>query len=32
VPVSWSPQPGFLHQFNPLDSLGIDGPESRCKF
>jgi ABC transporter substrate binding protein (PQQ-dependent alcohol dehydrogenase system) len=32
VPVSWSPQPGFLHQFNPLDSLGIDQPESKCHF
>jgi ABC transporter substrate binding protein (PQQ-dependent alcohol dehydrogenase system) len=28
--VSVSPQPGFLHQFNPLDTLGIDQPESKC--
>jgi ABC transporter substrate binding protein (PQQ-dependent alcohol dehydrogenase system) len=32
VPVSWSPQPGFLHQFNPLDSLGVDQPETKCRF
>lgn len=29
--VSVSPQPGFLHQFNELDTLGIDRPESKCK-
>lgn len=28
--VSVSPQPGFLHQFSELDTLGIDQPESRC--
>jgi ABC transporter substrate binding protein (PQQ-dependent alcohol dehydrogenase system) len=28
--VSVSPQPGFLHQFNPLDTIGIDRPESKC--
>ncbi len=30
--VSVSPQPGFLHQFNELDTLGIDQPESKCRF
>jgi ABC transporter substrate binding protein (PQQ-dependent alcohol dehydrogenase system) len=29
--VSVSPQEGFLHQTNPLDSLGFDKPESACK-
>ena len=29
--VSVSPQPGFLHQFTELDTLGFDRPESRCK-
>jgi ABC transporter substrate binding protein (PQQ-dependent alcohol dehydrogenase system) len=29
--VTISPQPGFLHQFNELDTLGIDKPESKCK-
>jgi ABC transporter substrate binding protein (PQQ-dependent alcohol dehydrogenase system) len=28
--VSISPQPGFLHQTNDLDSLGYDQPESSC--
>ncbi len=28
--VSVSPQEGFLHQTSPLDTLGIDAPESRC--
>ena len=30
--VSISPQPGFLHQFNTLDTLGIDQPETQCRF
>ncbi|MBZ9799451.1 branched-chain amino acid ABC transporter substrate-binding protein [Mesorhizobium sp. ES1-4] len=30
--VSISPQPGFLHQRTPLDTLGIDVEESTCKF
>lgn len=30
--VSISPQPGFLHQFNTLDTLGIDRPETECQF
>jgi ABC transporter substrate binding protein (PQQ-dependent alcohol dehydrogenase system) len=30
--VSVSPQPGFLHQFTELDTLGFDRPETRCKF
>ena len=29
--VTISPQPGFLHQFSELDTLGIDKPESKCK-
>lgn len=29
--VTVSPQPGFLHQFSILDTLGIDKPESKCK-
>jgi ABC transporter substrate binding protein (PQQ-dependent alcohol dehydrogenase system) len=28
--VSVSPQPGFLHQFSTLDTLGLDRPESKC--
>jgi ABC transporter substrate binding protein (PQQ-dependent alcohol dehydrogenase system) len=30
--VSVSPQPGFLHQTNDLDSLGPDQPETECHF
>jgi ABC transporter substrate binding protein (PQQ-dependent alcohol dehydrogenase system) len=30
--VSISPQPGFLHQTNELDTLGPDAPESTCRF
>ncbi len=30
VLVSVSPQPGFLHQRNKLDSLGYDQPETAC--
>jgi ABC transporter substrate binding protein (PQQ-dependent alcohol dehydrogenase system) len=30
--VSISPQPGFLHQVNELDSLGVDQPETQCRF
>jgi hypothetical protein len=29
--VDVAPQAGFLHQRTPLDTLGIDEPESRCK-
>jgi ABC transporter substrate binding protein (PQQ-dependent alcohol dehydrogenase system) len=29
--VSVSPQPGFLHQFSQLDTLGTDRPESKCR-
>ena len=29
--VTVSPQPGFLHQFSELDTLGVDRPESGCK-
>ena len=31
LPVSVSPQPGFLHQDAEVDTLGIDKPESKCK-
>lgn len=31
IHVTVSPQPGFLHQFSELDTLGIDKPESTCK-
>jgi ABC transporter substrate binding protein (PQQ-dependent alcohol dehydrogenase system) len=30
LPVTVSPQPGFLHQYSELDTLGIDKPESNC--
>ncbi|ETX29583.1 ABC transporter substrate-binding protein [Roseivivax isoporae] len=30
ITVSVSPQDGFLHQRSPLDSLGLDVPESQC--
>jgi ABC transporter substrate binding protein (PQQ-dependent alcohol dehydrogenase system) len=29
--VSISPQPGFLHEKNDLDSLGVDEPETQCR-
>ena len=28
--ISVSPQPGFLHQFSELDTLGVDRPETKC--
>jgi ABC transporter substrate binding protein (PQQ-dependent alcohol dehydrogenase system) len=28
--VSVSPQPGFLHQYSELDTLGVDQPETKC--
>jgi ABC transporter substrate binding protein (PQQ-dependent alcohol dehydrogenase system) len=28
--VSVSPQPGFMHQFSELDTLGVDRPETKC--
>ena len=31
LPVTVSPQPGFLHQSTELDTLGMDKPESTCK-
>lgn len=31
LPVTVSPQPGFLHQFSELDTLGIDRPETSCR-
>jgi ABC transporter substrate binding protein (PQQ-dependent alcohol dehydrogenase system) len=31
LPVTVSPQPGFLHQVSMLDTLGVDKPESKCK-
>ncbi|OAN75155.1 branched-chain amino acid ABC transporter substrate-binding protein [Sulfitobacter sp. EhC04] len=30
INASVSPQEGFLHQFSPLDTLGLDRPESVC--
>ncbi|WP_245479494.1 ABC transporter substrate-binding protein [Hansschlegelia zhihuaiae] len=30
--VATAPQEGFLHQTNPLDSIGFDKPESQCRF
>ena len=30
ITVSVSPQEGFLHQRSPLDTLGLDAPESAC--
>ena len=30
--VSVSPQPGYLHQFSELDTLGTDQPETACRF
>ena len=30
--VSVSPQEGFLHQYSELDTLGIDRPETKCRF
>jgi ABC transporter substrate binding protein (PQQ-dependent alcohol dehydrogenase system) len=32
LPVSMSPQEGFLHEHAEVDTLGIDQPESICKF
>jgi ABC transporter substrate binding protein (PQQ-dependent alcohol dehydrogenase system) len=32
LPVSTSPQQGFLHEHEEVDTLGIDEPESKCKF
>ena len=32
MPVSTSPQQGFLHEHEEVDTLGIDLPESKCKF
>jgi ABC transporter substrate binding protein (PQQ-dependent alcohol dehydrogenase system) len=29
--VSVSPQPGFMHEYSELDTLGIDRPETRCR-
>jgi ABC transporter substrate binding protein (PQQ-dependent alcohol dehydrogenase system) len=29
--VSVSPQPGFIHQFSELDTLGTDRPEGQCR-
>ncbi len=30
VVVAYAPYPGFLHQHSPLDTLGVDQPESPC--
>jgi ABC transporter substrate binding protein (PQQ-dependent alcohol dehydrogenase system) len=29
--VSVSPQPGFLHQYSELDTLGFDRPDTKCQ-
>jgi ABC transporter substrate binding protein (PQQ-dependent alcohol dehydrogenase system) len=29
--VSVSPQPGYLHEFSELDTLGTDRPETKCR-
>ncbi len=31
LPVSTSPQSGFLHEHEEVDTLGIDAPESKCE-
>lgn len=31
LPVSTSPQTGFLHEHEEVDTLGIDAPETKCK-
>jgi ABC transporter substrate binding protein (PQQ-dependent alcohol dehydrogenase system) len=31
LPVSTSPQRGFLHEHNDVDTLGIDAPETKCR-
>lgn len=31
LPVTVSPQAGFLHQFTELDTLGFDKPETSCR-
>ncbi|MBC7152507.1 MAG: ABC transporter substrate-binding protein [Rhizobium sp.] len=31
ITVSVSPQDGYLHQYSPLDTLGIDAPETACR-
>lgn len=31
LPVSTSPQRGFLHEHDDLDTLGVDAPETECK-
>lgn len=31
LPVTVSPQPGFLHKVSELDTMGIDQPETKCK-
>lgn len=31
MPVTVSPQPGFLHQHYATDTLGVDEPETKCK-
>lgn len=31
IHVTVSPQPGFLHQYTELDTLGVDKPETKCR-
>ena len=30
--IDRAPLPGYLHQHNHLDTLGLDAPENRCRF
>ena len=30
--VTVSPQEGYIHPFSELDTIGVDKPESTCKF
>jgi len=32
VVVSFSPQDQYVHRFSPLDTLGVDGPETACDY
>ena len=32
LPVSMSPQEGFLHEEAEVDTLGVDEPETKCRF
>jgi ABC transporter substrate binding protein (PQQ-dependent alcohol dehydrogenase system) len=32
LPISISPPQGFLHEEAEVDTLGVDQPETKCKF